>query len=131
MPSEGLNKAILIGTVDEAPKLRQDGAGRARLTLKVRTVESFVDESGAERERRAWHDVVVWGRRGEALAPILVRGKRVAIEGRIVNTHWDGSDGRRRYRTEIHANELVLLDSREGSTTALVPPGRGGERDAA
>lgn len=129
MPKQGLNKAILIGTVDDTPRLHQT-EHRARLTLRLRTVETYADDNGAERERRAWHDVVVWGKRADALARILVRGSRVAVEGRIVNNQWDGSDGKRRYRTEIHASELVLLDSREeGSTTALTPAST--ERDAA
>lgn len=128
MPHIGMNKVILIGTVDSTPRLHQT-AQRARLTLRLNTVETYRDDHGAERERRAWHEVVVWGRRAEALASILARGKRVAIEGRLVNDTWDGADGKRRYRTEIHAYEVVLLDSRgEGSTSALVPPS---ERDAA
>lgn len=118
---QGLNKAILIGTVDETPRLF-GAAGRPRLTLRVRTVEAYTDESGTERERRAWHEVVVWGRRAEGLAPILTRGKAVALEGRIVNSSWDGADGRRRWRTEIHANEIVLLDRRAEDAS---------ERDAA
>lgn len=123
---QGLNKAILIGTVDETPRLHGAGA-RTRLTLRIRTVEAYTDESGAERERRAWHDVVVWGRRGEALAPHLVRGKAVALEGRIVNSSWDGADGKRRWRTEIHANEIVMLDRRQQAESAS----DGSERDAA
>jgi len=123
---QGLNKAILIGTVDETPRLHGAG-GRSRLTLRIRTVEAYTDESGAERERRAWHDVVVWGRRAEALAPELVRGTPVALEGRIVNSSWDGADGKRRWRTEIHANEISTLVLRARSET-----GPNGEaRDAA
>lgn len=133
MPHEGLNKAILIGTIDEAPRLRQTPGTSARLTLRVRTVETYKDENGAERERRAWHDVVVWGRRAEALERILARGRRVAVEGRIVNNSWDGADGRRRYRTEIHASEIVLLDSRADASGAREQTGAptGDERDAA
>jgi single-strand DNA-binding protein len=89
------------------------------------TTETYRDENAAERERRAWHSVVVWGKRAEALSPFLLRGKAVAIEGRIVNNSWDGADGRRRHSTEIHAQEIVLLDRRPGASIA--PP----DRDAA
>jgi single-strand DNA-binding protein len=122
---QGLNKAILIGTVDDAPRLHQS-VGRARLTLKLLTTEKYRDENGAERERRSWHTVVVWGRRAEALAPLLTRGRRLAIEGRIANGSWEGSDGRRRYRTEIHAHEVVLLDRSPGA-----PAAEAEDRDAA
>lgn len=120
---QGLNKAILIGTVDEVPKLH-GGGGRTRLSLRIRTVETYTDESGATRERRAWHDVVVWGRLAEALAPYLARGSSVAIEGRIVSSSWNGADGKRRWRTEIHANELVLLDRRRESVPHDPPSAR-------
>lgn len=120
---QSLNKAILIGTVDETPRLHTTG-GRPRLTLRVRTVEAYTDESGAERERRAWHDVVIWGRRGEALAPHLERGTKLAVEGRIVSSSWDGADGRRRWRTEIHASEVALLDRKAARAAS-------GDRDAA
>lgn len=130
MPHNGMNKVILIGTVDDTPRLHQT-EHRARLTLRLRTVETYADQNGAERERRAWHDVVVWGKLAEAIARYLVRGKRVALEGRIVNNQWDGSDGKRRYRTEIHANELVLLDSREEPSTSASAAEPPSERDAA
>lgn len=111
MAHQGLNKAILIGTVDETPRIYGEG-GRTRLTLRVRTVETFRADDGLERERRAWHDVVVWGARAAQLAPRIVRGTWVSLEGRIVHSSWDGNDGRRRYRTEIHAYDLAILDAR-------------------
>ncbi len=130
MPHQGLNKAILIGTIDELPRLYFGQGKRARLTLRVKTTEGYRDADGAERERRAWHDVVVWGPRAEALTQIVTRGRRVAVEGRIVNASWDGSDGRRRYRTEIHATEVVLLDGRKRRTEPDGPNPEG-DRDVA
>lgn len=125
---QGLNKAILIGTVDEPPRLHRSG-GRPRLALRVRTVEAFTDPDGGERERRAWHDVIVWGRYGEALFPCITRGTNLAIEGRIVSSSWEGPDGRRRWRTEIHANEVALLDRASGQRDSR--PAAKSERDAA
>ncbi len=107
----GMNKAILIGVVDDNPRFYNAREGRSsKLTLRVRTDETYRDENGTERERRAWHSIVVWGRRAEALEPYLVRGKFVALEGRIVSSSWQGADGKRRNKTEIHAYEIVLLD---------------------
>lgn len=111
MPHQGLNKAILIGTVDETPRMYR-GTARSRLVLRVRTVESYRGDDGQERELRSWHDVVVWGARAEQLERRIVRGTWVSLEGRIVHSSWDGEDGRRRYRTEIHASDLAILDER-------------------
>jgi single-strand DNA-binding protein len=115
MPHKGMNKAILIGNVDDTPRYQPGLAGRtSRLVLRVRTVETTRTSEGVERERKAWHDVVVWGAQAERLSPRIVRGTWVSVEGRIVHSSWDGGDGRRRTRTEVHANELTLLDAREG-----------------
>ena len=107
---QGLNKAILIGTVDEPPRLHRSG-GRPRLALRVRTVEAFTDPDG------------------EALFPCITRGTNLAIEGRIVSSSWEGPDGRRRWRTEIHANEVALLDRASGQRDSR--PAAKSERDAA
>ena len=107
---QGMNKAMLIGRVEE-PRFTTTG-GRPRLALKVHTVESYVDATGSERESHAWHRVVVWGAYAESLAPLIVTGRRVMVEGRITHRSWDGKDGRRMHTTEIHANEVKLVDPR-------------------
>lgn len=105
----GLNKAILIGEIADTPKLKTVGA-TPHLAFRIHTAESVPDEHGQLRERKSWHTVVVWGRRGEALAKILSRGMRLAIEGRIVNRSYDDATGKK-YVTEIYANDVVILGS--------------------
>jgi single-strand DNA-binding protein len=118
MAHQGMNKAILAGSVDEPPRLHRGGA-RPRLVLKLRTCETYRGDDGHERERRAWHDVVVWGPRAEALASRLSRGSWVSLEGHIAYSSWEGEDGRRRYRTEVHCTDLTLLDARsQGARSA-------------
>jgi len=108
----GLNKAILIGEVSDPPKLKTLPNGKVHLSLRLHTAEVFPDENGIPRERKAWHTVVVWGHRGEALAPLLSRGKRLAVEGRIVHRQWDDLGGKRHNVTEIYADDIVLLGTR-------------------
>ena len=58
-----------------------------------------------------WHTVVVWDRLAEAVANYVEKGQRLYVSGRLVQNTWTGDDGQRRYRTEIHAQEVVFLDS--------------------
>ena len=58
-----------------------------------------------------WHTIVVWDKLGEAVAQYVEKGQRLYVAGRLVQSSWDGDDGQRRYRTEVHAQDVVFLDS--------------------
>ena len=62
-----------------------------------------------------WHNVVIWSKSAEAVNEYIGKGDRIYVAGRLVNNTWEGDDGQRRYRTEIHASEVVFLDSRNGN----------------
>ena len=53
----------------------------------------------------------VWDKLGEAVAQYVEKGQRLYVAGRLVQSSWEGDDGQRRYRTEIHAQDVVFLDS--------------------
>ena len=126
--TRGLNKAILIGDVADPPRLKTLG-GQPHLAIRLHTVESYRDTHDLPRESHAWHSVVVWGRRAEALAPLVTRGRRIAVEGRIVNRSWEDAEKKKHYVTEINASEVLLLDSREGEVTVVRDrPDRGADR---
>ena len=54
---------------------------------------------------------MVWSKSAEAVNEYIGKGNRIYVAGRLVNNTWEGDDGQRRYRTEIHASEVVFLDS--------------------
>ena len=60
-----------------------------------------------------WHQIVVWfpDKLAEACANYVEKGQRLYVAGRLAQNSWTGDDGQRRYRTEIHAQEVVFLDS--------------------
>ena len=58
-----------------------------------------------------WHQIVVWDKLAEACANYVEKGQRLYVAGRLTQNSWTGDDGQRRYRTEIHAQEVVFLDS--------------------
>ena len=65
-----------------------------------------------------WHNIVVWGKTAEAVNQYVGKGDRIYVAGRLVQNTWEGDDGQRRYRTEVHASEVVFLDSRNGGWDA-------------
>lgn len=110
--AEGFNKAILIGNLGRDPELKYTTGGKAVLKFRMATTESWRDKEGEKKEHTEWHNITVWGRRAEALNKILHSGKRLAVEGRIRTTNYEGQDGARKYFTEVVAQDIVLLAGR-------------------
>lgn len=121
--ADGFNKAILIGRLGADPELRYTTGGRAILKFRLATNESWKDQNGQKQERTDWHNVVIWGKRAEALNGMLEKGRRVGIDGRIRSGKYEAKDGTTKYRVDIEAQNLVLLDGRSRGRAPL------GERD--
>ena len=61
-----------------------------------------------------WHSVTCWAKLAEIVNEYVSKGDRLYLTGRLAQNSWDGDDGQRRHRTEVHAQEVVFLDSRNG-----------------
>jgi single-strand DNA-binding protein len=103
-----LNKAMLIGNLGKDPEVRFTGDGKAVCKFSVATSESWIDAGGQKQERTTWHNVVVWGKAGEACGKHLEKGSRVYLEGRIDNRSYE-KDGVTKYITEIVAERVRFL----------------------
>ena len=117
--ADGFNKAILIGRLGADPELRYTTGGRAILKFRLATNESWKDQNGEKQERTDWHNVVIWGKRAEALNGILSKGRRIGVDGRIRTGKYEAKDGTTKYRTDIEALNLVLLDGGSRGRPAL------------
>ena len=105
-----INKVELLGRVGTDPEMKYTPNGTAVTQLRLAT-----DRRRQDGETEAdWHSIVVWGKTAEAVNQYVGKGQRVYVAGRLVQNSWEGDDGQRRYRTEIHASEVVFLDSRNG-----------------
>ncbi len=106
-----INSVQLLGRVGIEPEMRYTPDGTAVTNLRLATDRYRRD---AENETD-WHNVVVWGKTAEAVNEYVTKGQRVYVAGRLVHSSWEGDDGQRRYRTEVHAQEVVFLDSATGN----------------
>ena len=102
-----INKVELLGRVGTDPEMQYTPNGTAVTKLRLAT-----DRRRQDGEVEAdWHNVVTWSKTAEAVNEYIGKGDRIYVAGRLVNNTWEGDDGQRRYRTEIHASEVVFLDS--------------------
>ena len=109
--SEGLNRVMLLGNLGQDPELRFTQGGSAVLNIRMATTETYFDRDRNKKDRTDWHNVVVWGKRAEALSKILHKGSSIFVEGSIRNSSFEGRDGQKRYKTEISARNIVLTGS--------------------
>jgi len=112
--ARGINKVILIGNLGRDPETRYTQNGSAVTNFSVATSENWRDRAtGEQQERTEWHNVVCFQRLAEIAGEYLRKGSKVYIEGSLRTTSWE-QDGQKRYRTEIMARDLQMLDSRGG-----------------
>lgn len=107
-----LNKAQVIGNVTRDPDIRQTKAGQPVTTIGVATNRRFRDSSGEVREEAEFHNVVCWGKLAELAGQLLKKGTKVFFEGRLQTRSWDDDSGAKHYRTEIVAQDMIVLSAR-------------------
>ena len=106
-----INRVELLGRVGIEPEMRYTPNGTAVTSLRLATDRYRKDGE----DSTDWHNVVVWDKLAEAVNQYVGKGQRVYVAGRLTQNSWEGDDGQRRYRTEIHAQEVVFLDSANGA----------------
>src|SRR5512141_3045802 len=108
-----LNKVILVGRLGKDPEIRSTPSGTIVARFSLATDEKFTDRNGEEQERTEWHNIVAWGKLAEICGQYLKKGKLVYIDGSIRTDSWDDKEsGQKKYRTEIVARDMKMLDRR-------------------
>ena len=108
----GLNKVMIIGHLGRDPEMRYTPSGKAVTSFAVETRRDWVTPDGQRHDETEWFNVVAWGSLAEICKQHLTRGQQVYIEGRLQTRGWDDAEGKRHFRTEIVANEMVMLGER-------------------
>jgi single-strand DNA-binding protein len=124
------NRAILIGNLTRDPELRSLPSGIQVASLSVATNRVWKDKNGAKQESTDYHNVVVFGRQAETAAQYLKKGASVMVEGRMQTRSWDGTDGQKKYRTEIVADRIQFGPRREGGMPSAAAPAGKNEAEA-
>ncbi len=113
--ARGVNKVILVGNVGADPEVRYMPSGGAVTNISIATSEQWTDKtSGQKQERTEWHRVTLFNRLGEIAGEYVKKGSQVYIEGSIrTDKYQDKNTGEDRYSTQIIANNMQLLGSRQ------------------
>jgi single-strand DNA-binding protein len=126
-----VNKVILIGNLGRDPEVRYAPSGSAICNVTLATSRQWKDKtSGEKQEETEWHRVVFYDRLAEIAGEYLKKGRPVYVEGRLKTRKWTDKDGVEKYTTEIVADQMQLLGSREGMGDGGGEGGGGGMRSA-
>lgn len=109
-----LNKAQIIGNLTRDPEMKQIPGGQIVTTFSVATNFTWNDQSGQKQEKVEFHNIVAWRKLGEICGQYLKKGSKIFLEGRMQTRSWEAEDGSKRYKTEIIADNMIMLDKKGG-----------------
>jgi single-strand DNA-binding protein len=113
-----LNRAKIIGYLTEKAELRQLPTGASVCDINLRCI-SKEEREGAKIDVTSFHTVTFWGKMAENIAQYTDTGSQIYIEGRLQTDSWDGEDGKKRYKTKIIGEDMVLLTPQNGGYPAV------------
>src|SRR3984893_5988915 len=113
MAGRSVNKVILIGNLGKDPEVKYTQGGMPVAKFSLATNERFKDKEGQWQDRTEWHNIVAFQRLAEIVGEYLKKGGKCFVEGSLRTSSWDDKEtGQKKYKTEIIANDLVLLSGR-------------------
>ncbi|MER2600374.1 MAG: single-stranded DNA-binding protein [Caldilineales bacterium] len=110
--SRGLNKVLIIGGLGSEPEMRYTPNGKPVTSFSVAVSRGWRTADGERKEATEWFNVVCWGNLAEICNQHLRKGSQVYIEGRLQTRSWEDAGGIKHFRTELVANEMIILDGR-------------------
>jgi single-strand DNA-binding protein len=111
--SRGLNKVMVIGNIGRDPEMRYTPSGKPVTSFSLASSRSWTAPNGERREETEWFNVVTWGNLAEICNQKLFKSQQVYVEGRLQTRSWEDDRGQRHFRTEVVANEMIILGPRD------------------
>ncbi len=109
-----LNKVMVIGNLTRDPEMRATPGGLQVCAFGVATNRVWTDPQGQRQEEAEFHNVVAFGKLAEICGQYLGKGRKVYVEGRVKTREWQAQDGTKKNRTEIVAENMIMLDRAPG-----------------
>jgi single-strand DNA-binding protein len=107
---------MIIGQLGRDPEMRYTPSGRPVTSFSVATTRSWVSGDGDRREETEWFNVVAWGNLAEICKQYLRKGQPAYVEGRLQTRGWEDQEGKKHFRTELVASEVIMLGDRRSDT---------------
>ena len=103
------NNVKLVGNVGAAPIITDLDSGKKVARFSLATNENFKNSKGEQQTETNWHNLVAWGKTAEIVEKFVIKGKEIAIDGKLVSRSYETKDNEKRYVTEIIVSEILLL----------------------
>ena len=103
------NKVQLIGHIGNNPEVRTSEGGKKWSRFSIATNETYRNAEGAKVTDTQWHSLVAFGKVSEIVEKFVVKGSEIAVEGKLVNRSYIDKEGVKKYVTEVHVSEVLLL----------------------
>ncbi len=124
-----LNKVMIIGRLTRDPESRTIPSGQTVTTFSLATNRQWKDKSGEMQSKTEFHNIVAWRRLAEICAQYLKKGRQIYLEGHLQTRSWDDQSGTKRYRTEIVADNMIMLGSKGDAAPAAASDAPAKEQD--
>jgi single-strand DNA-binding protein len=111
-----LNQIVVIGNLGRDPEMRYTPGGQAVTSFSLATTRTWIASDGVRKDSTEWFNIVAWGSLAEICNQHLSKGRRVYIEGELRTRGWEQADGKKHFRTELVANEMIILGPRPVQT---------------
>ncbi|TYQ00157.1 single-strand binding protein [Tenacibaculum adriaticum] len=106
------NKVQLIGNVGQEPAITNLESGKKVARFSLATNENYKDSKGEKQVDTNWHTIVAWGKTAEIIEKYVIKGKEIAVEGKLTSRSYEDNEGVKRYVTEVVADEILLLGNK-------------------
>lgn len=117
-----VNKVIIVGNLGRDPEMRTFPSGDQVANVTIATTDKWKDkQTGEMKEATEWHRVVFNGRLAEIVGQYLRKGSQVYVEGSLRTRKWTDQSGVEKYSTEIRADTMQMLGSKQDGGQAPSP----------
>ncbi len=106
------NKVQLIGNLGNNPEVITLDSGKKLAKFSIATNDSYTNAKGEKITDTQWHNIIAWNKTAEMVEKYLVKGKEIAVEGKLTSRSYDDKDGVKKNITEIVCNEILFLGSK-------------------
>ena len=112
-----LNRATIIGRLTNDPESRTTPSGQTVTSFSIATNFRWTDANGQKQDKAEFHNIVAWRKLAETITTYLKKGSRIYLEGRLQTRSWDDQNGVKKFRTEIIADNMIMLDAKSDGKT--------------
>ena len=117
-----INKVQLFGNLTRDPELKTFDSGSCVCNVSLATNRNWKDKDGNKQSEVSFHNLVIWGKKGEAVAQYMKKGQNAYFEGYLKDKSWDAEDGTKRYKVEVIVDSFEFgINEKRDATTQSAP----------